>query len=249
MRVLGIDVDTTRLRQWRDWLMPDAQPYLVPAGSAAGFGRTDEPNRLTPELRDTFELYDLSGRAVVWLTRRQARELPPAVRGAQPAAHRWPSRDESRTSARIVRYIEFGRRVSRHRNVSEATWRAAAGTLPNARALAGRFPAHSGPNCFGAVMAAAGVDGAERLWMQREPFESWLAERTARGGRDHELGTVLVWRSPDGLVQHAAVTLGDGWALHKPSQGWMSPTKVLRVEDVKLSSRAVGRHLHRHHIR
>lgn len=27
----------------------------------------------------------------------------------------------------------------------------------------------------------------------------------------------MVWRDRDGSVQHAAVTLDDGWALHKPS--------------------------------
>ncbi|BCJ32633.1 hypothetical protein Athai_01360 [Actinocatenispora thailandica] len=248
MRVLGIDVDADLRHRWRGWLMPDAQPYLVPPEVAATLGLADEPARLTPELRDSFELYQPAGAAVAWLTRREARLLPPAVRAGQPAAHRWPSRDEDRTEARVVRYVEFGRRASRHRDVAAATWRAAGAVLPGARALAGRFPAHSGPNCFGAVLAAAGVAGAERIWMQREPFEAWLADRTRPGGSDDDLGTVLVWRSQDGLVQHAAVTLGDGWALHKPSQGWMSPTKVLRVRDVKLSSRTPGRHLHRHRL-
>jgi hypothetical protein len=249
MRVLGIDVDADLMHRWRGWLMPAAQPYLVPTGLAAELGLADEPDRLTPELRDTFELYDPAGSAVAWLTGRQARELPAAVRTAQPAAHRWPSRDETRTVARVVRYVELGRRASRHRDVDPRTWRAAAGLLPRARELTGRFPAGSGPNCFGAVLAASGVDGAELVWMQREPFEAWLAASTRPGGRDDEPGTVLVWRSGDGLVQHAAVTLGDGWALHKPSQGWMSPTKVLRVRDVKLSSRAPGRHLRRHRMR
>lgn len=121
--------------------------------------------------------------------------------------------------------------------------------LPGARALAGRFPAGSGPNCFGTVMAAAGVAGAESVWMQREPFETWLAGTTRAGGRDGDVGTVLVWRSPDGLVQHAAVTLGDGWALHKASQGWMSPTTVLTVADAVRSARSAGRRLHRHTLR
>lgn len=71
---------------------------------------------------------------------------------------------------------------------------------------------------------------------------------TRPGGRDDVAGTVLVWRSPDGLVQHAAVTLGGGWALHKPSQGWMSPTKVLTVDECKASSRAVARRLERRTI-
>ncbi|WP_221632412.1 hypothetical protein [Oryzihumus leptocrescens] len=94
-------------------------------------------------------------------------------------------------------------------------------------------------------MAASGVSDAATQWMQREPFEEWLAARTRPGGRDDRPGTVLVWRSAEGLVQHAAVTLGDGWALHKPSQGWMSPVKVLTVAEVLLSARCPGRRLTR----
>jgi cell wall-associated NlpC family hydrolase len=58
-------------------------------------------------------------------------------------------------------------------------------------------------------------------------------------------GTVLVWRSASGAVQHAAVTLGAGWALHKPSQGWMSPVKVLEVRDLLRSARGPDRRLGR----
>jgi hypothetical protein len=36
--------------------------------------------------------------------------------------------------------------------------------------------------------------------------------------------------------------------VHKPSQGWMSPTKVLAVRDVKLSARTRGRHLGRRRL-
>ncbi len=249
VRVLGIDVDDELLDRWRAWLMPERQPYAVPHEVASGLGLEDRPDLLTPELRDTFELYGLDGgQALVWLTRAQSRRLPSAVRRAQPAAHRRPSRDGALTVRRIVRYVESGRRPSRHREVDASTWRGLRDLLPEAAALAGTFPDRSGPNCFGTVMAAAGVAGAERTWMQREPFEAWLAERTVPGGRDDETGCVLLWRGRDGLVQHAAVTLGDGWALHKPSQGWMSPTKVLHVRDAKLSARAANRHLHRRRL-
>src|SRR4029450_3865487 len=47
---------------------------------------------------------------------------------------------------------------------------------------------------------------------------------------------------------HAAVTLGDGWALHKPSQGWMTPRKVLLVRDVKRRARQAGALLSRRTI-
>lgn len=248
MLVLGIEVTDALLARWRDWLMPERRPYALAPDLARELGLEERIGPLPPEARDTFELYGLGEDVVVWLTAQEARSLPQEVRAAQPAAHRRPSRDEAATVRRIVAYIEDGRRPSRHREVGEATWRAIEGPLPRARALAGTFPDGSGPNCFGTVMAASGVGGAEKEWMQREPFESWLAERTVPGGRDEDAGTVLVWRSGDGLVQHAAVTLGDGWALHKPSQGWMSPVKVLGVRDVKLSSRAPGRFLKRRRL-
>jgi hypothetical protein len=125
--------------------------------------------------------------------------------------------------------------------VPNRVWRGATRTMPDARRLAGTFATKSGPNCFGTVMASTGVANADRVWMLREPFEQWLSEKTRPGGDDCEPGTVMVWRSPDGLVQHAGITLGEGWVLHKPSQGWMSPNKVLTTQECKASSREVGR--------
>ncbi|MGN6301551.1 MAG: hypothetical protein ACTHN8_10730 [Angustibacter sp.] len=194
--------------------------------------------------------------------RRVGRELVPSVRGhrnlvgaagdvarRQGDGHRfvwWPSLLAGHEEEVLRAYVEEGRRPSRHDEVSEQTWRRARPLLPGARELGGTFATASGPNCFGTVMGAAGVDGAATEWMQREPFEQWLADATRPGGADDRPGTVLVWRSPDGLVQHAAVALGDGWVLHKPSQGWMSPVKVLTAEEAKRSARAAGRRLHRH---
>jgi hypothetical protein len=37
--------------------------------------------------------------------------------------------------------------------------------------------------------------------------------------------------------------------LHKPSQGWTSPTKVLTVRDAILSARYPGHHLQRQTLR
>jgi hypothetical protein len=45
-------------------------------------------------------------------------------------------------------------------------------------------------------------------------------------------GTALVWRDGHGNDTHAAVTLGSGWALHKPGQEWLSPHQVLTVRDL-----------------
>lgn len=199
--------------------------------------------------------------ALVRAQRSHDRELVPSVRAwvdvvgdearEQADGHRfvwWPSLLDGREEQVLQDYIEDGRLDSRHDQVPEDVWDVAARRLPAARRHAGTFPPGSGPNCFGTVMAAAGVVGADTVWMLREPFERWLADKTRPGGDDDEPGTVLVWCSPDGLVQHAAVTLGADWVLHKPSQGWMSPTKVLTTAECKASSRGPGRRLQRHTI-
>lgn len=209
---------------------------------------TDQRDRLSSEVRDTFCLYDLESVVVVWLSREATRGLSAMVRRTQPAPHRWRGSIAGDGFEAVVRYVEQGRRPSRHAAVARSTWDTLGGVLPNAGRLAGTFPTRSGPNCFGPVMAACGIEGAEDIWMLREPFEDWLAGNAAPGGADDQPGTVLVWRSVDMAVQHAAVTLGDGWALHKPSQGWMSPTKILTVQDVKYSARARGHRLHRYRI-
>lgn len=225
--------------------MPMAQPFLVPPELADAAGLVPDRERLTFELTDSFLLYDLDDRAVCWCTRAESSRLPTEVRRDQPGAHRWPSPDRDRDHARVARFVESEHRPSRHAEVAEATWQVAARVLPGARDLAGAFPRASGPNCFGTVLGAAGVARAAGTWIQREPFEEWLASATRPGGRDDQAGTVLVWRDSKSMVQHAAVTLGDGWALQKQSQGWMSPRSVLTVRDAILSARVSGHHLHR----
>lgn len=243
VEVLGIVVSRELVMRWREWLMPAEQPYLVPRPVADALNLIDDPDRLSFEVKDSFWLYDLGGQSLCWLDRSSSRRLAAEVRRGQPAPHRWARTDPDRDVERLARFVEDGRRPSRHLEVSPETWHEAAEVLPGAWRSAGTFPAGSGPNCFAAVMAAAGVDGVANTWMQRQPFEDWLASRTRPGGRDEDPGTVLIWRNAEGAVDHAAVTLGRGWALHKPSQGWMSPTKVLSVRDTKLSSRMRGRHL------
>lgn len=249
MDVLGIEVDLVDLVRWRDWLMPETQPFLIDKDAARAHALAEQPNRLTMELRDSFEIYGEQPDAICWLERHQAAALPKEVRRHQPTTHHWPSKNVDADIPRLVQYLEQGRRRSRHEEVSEESWQRAAQVLPGARRIGGRFPGRSGPNCFGAVMAAAGVPHADEVWMLRQPFEEWLAAGARRGGRDEDTGTVLVWRSSDdGLVQHAAVTLGGGLALHKPSQGWQSPTKILHTDEVKLSARSRGRRLQRYTI-
>ncbi|ATG56070.1 hypothetical protein CFK41_15750 [Brachybacterium ginsengisoli] len=54
---------------------------------------------------------------------------------------------------------------------------------------------------------------------------------------------------PHGAVAHAAITLGDGWALSKPSQSWSSPRLVWSVRDTILGWRLPGTRLSRHSVR
>src|ERR1043165_6173229 len=117
--------------------MPDRQPYALAPEQARELGLEERIGPLSPEARDTFELYGLGEDVVVWLTAAEARSLPNEVRAAQPGAHRRPSRDEAATLRRIAAYIEDGRRPSRHEEVADETWRALDGLLPRARELAG----------------------------------------------------------------------------------------------------------------
>ncbi|GAA1876412.1 hypothetical protein [Lapillicoccus jejuensis] len=167
---------------------------------------------------------------------------------ADSAARRfvwWPSTLQTCGDEPLLDFVREEAGRSDHGRVLATTWARAEAVLPRARRLAGTFADASGPNCFGTVMAAAGVPGASETQVVREPFESWLADRTRPGRDDDRPGTVLVWRDQQGAVQHAAVTLGDGWALHKPSQGWMTARVVLPVREVIRATRQPGHRLSR----
>ena len=276
MDVLNIKVSPALLRNWVDWLAPDLQPFYCTAKQLRAWKLTQDDREPDREQRDTFQTYAVDGRLKpVWLDEATFMSLPKATRAglvraqvtaereSVPTVRRWRGvvgdvvRDQAdghcfvwwksllrgpNAAAVLPHIISEGLGPSRHDEVTN--WPTA--LLPRARRLAGSFPDGSGPNCFGTVMAATGVPGAAEEWMQREPFEQWLADKTTRGGRDAVPGTVLVWRSDDGRVQHAAVTLGDGWAFHKPSQSWSTPRQVRTVAEVRRWSRTPGWHLERH---
>ena len=218
-RVIGLN------RSEFDALPPDLRAALVRHQVASG-------RRLVPSLRSV---------PATWL----------ASLGQDGDGHRfvwWRDTLELYGDDPVLQFVADDLLPSRHEQVRESTWERARVVLPVARDLAGTFADGGGPNCFGTVMAAAGVTDAADTWMLREPFEAWLAGATQPGGDDAQPGTVMVWRDRRGSVQHAAVTLGDGWALHKPSQGWMTPRKVLSVQEVKRRARQVGHRLSRRTI-
>lgn len=129
------------------------------------------------------------------------------------------------------------------------------GPLPGAATLAGTYAEGSGPNCFAAVMAAAGEPVAQE-WVQLDQFRTWLEASTDPlpqaappvAETDRRPGCVLVWHE-DGELAHAAVTIGGGWALHKQSQSWSSPFAVWPVEEVVRSWLVTGTRLSRHLLR
>lgn len=267
MRVLGIDVPPSGLARWRAWVAPEVQPFLVdPALAAAVPGL---PARELPlELADTYRLWGADpSLATVWLDEPTFMGLPRSTRAAlvraqvgprrghvptvkawgvgheQADGHRfvwWPS---TVTDAAVIDHVVDGQPDSCHRAADFSS-----PLVPRARELAGRFPDCSGPNCFGAVLAACGVAGAEEAQVVREPFEDWLAAVTRPGGRDDDAGTVLVWRTSEGLVDHAAVTLGGGFAFEKGAQTWAAPWWVQPVSVVKRLTRQRGLRLIRYRL-
>jgi hypothetical protein len=278
--VLGIDVSAGLLERWVDWLAPDEQPFFLTSKQATAWKLPVSEREPGREDRDTYRVYRIDSQAArtVWLSESAYGELPKATRaalvraqvtyrrGAVPSVRRWseivgPQVRQQADGHRFVWWksllaapervlpevVSEDLQPSRHAEVRH--WPK---HFPRVRELAGTFADGSGPNCFGTVMAACGVEGAETVWMVREPFEEWLADHTERitrrGAKDDVPGIVFVWRDAERLVQHAALTIGDGWMLHKPSQAWMAPRKVLTVADVKRLSRTAGWRLERHRV-
>lgn len=103
--------------------------------------------------------------------------------------------------------------------------------LPGVRARVGTFPTESGPNCFGAVIEAfTGEPISTRT--ERDTFTAWLEQRQPQQGDATELGTILLWHDGHNTLQHAAVSLGDGYVFHKEAQTWWSPWQVVHLSVV-----------------
>jgi hypothetical protein len=98
-------------------------------------------------------------------------------------------------------------------------------------------------------MAAAGVPHSEDDCVVEQRFLDWVESASQPGGRDDDPGTLLVWRATGGTPVHAAVTIGDGWALEKASGEWWTPRAIRSVRDVIRASRVPGQHLGRHQLR
>lgn len=267
LTVLGVEVDEERLRRWTTYYAPGRQPFRLRGLDAPVRHALEDASlpggveQVSPEHRDTFFLY--GGGPWVWLSEDELAGLDGAVRTALLAERRervrpkpvpaWPS-DPLLVPA-MVRWVETGSRPSLHLLARDELAAASHGPLPGAATLAGTYAEGSGPNCFAAVMAAAGEPVAQE-WVQLDQFRTWLEASTDPlpqaappvAETDRRPGCVLVWHE-DGELAHAAVTIGGGWALHKQSQSWSSPFAVWPVEEVVRSWLVTGTRLSRHLLR
>ena len=278
IEVLGVDVPRSLLQSWSEWLAPDPQPFLVddpgrwevePSSGTVTpelrdtycLWRVEPGSRLLWLTEEQFTAMPKAARAA--LVREQVRRrrgvvptvrawqdlLDPALLRAQADGHRfvwWPSMLAEDSRRILERQISTNRLRSQHRDVPARTWRGCREVLPGARALAGTFPAGSSACCFSTVLEAAGADGAGSC-DSAEPFARWLDAACTPGGDGDRPGTVLVWRT-DGQLVHAAVSIGDGWGLEKPSQEWHSPRTIAPVRAIVRMSRIPGLRLERHTI-
>ncbi|WP_203567299.1 hypothetical protein [Aestuariimicrobium ganziense] len=276
MQVLGCEINQARIEGWVRRLVPARQPFVVDDDLVAGRD-VDLDQRPGMDDLDTFLLYGkrrlwwltedefsaLDAALRARLVRHQAavgrgevpsvRSAPAQVREAaraQADGHRfvwWPHLVAPVADEVVLEFVRRGWPDSLP--LERVDWARAAKRLPGAQALAGTFAERSGANCFATVMAAAGADVADE-WTQVDDFEAWLAARcrpVATARWDDQPGTVLVWREA-GHAAHAAVTVGGGLALNKPSQAWYTPRFLWPVARVVARSRFPGGRLERHRL-
>ncbi|GGJ84046.1 hypothetical protein [Deinococcus aquiradiocola] len=152
----------------------------------------------------------------------------------------WWARTPQDRWQRLQAFVEDDRLPCRRQELTDSQRQALRQHFPALEALMGTFAADSGPNCLGTVMAACGVTGVARVWMHGPPFQRWLDARTRPADDLSGHGTILVWRDADGAVQHAALSLGDGWVFHKESQAWFAPRQVADLNEVLVRWAEVG---------
>ena len=132
-------------------------------------------------------------------------------------------------------FVETDRLHCERGELTADDWQRVSKCLLSAHALAGSFLPESGGNCFGTVIAAFGAPAVAAIWVHPEPFMRWLesfvAASTLTSSIMPGLGDVLVWVDDNARIQHAAVSLGNDFVLHKEAQSWFAPRQVMRFGD------------------
>ncbi|MDO4607348.1 MAG: hypothetical protein Q4B12_08525 [Bowdeniella nasicola] len=247
--VLGIPVSPELVDKWKNFWSFPVQPFPVKGLPAELLEQLPASRDVTPsgEYRDTFYLYDAADRR--FYSQGDIASLPGNVRSEllrvqknsypEPIVPAWPG--DPFLLPKMIRWIEHGVRSSLHEIAAQSLEAASSEKLPAAKSLAGTFAERSGPNCFHTVMCAAGENPPDP-WVTQDVFTEFL-ERRAEPLKDNRAdataGVIFTW-TLHGELAHAAVTLGDGWSLVKPSQSWSSPRLVWTVPEVVASWRIKG---------
>ena len=254
LSVLGIPVCGDLIEKWKSfWCFP-VQPFPVQDLPPKLLAQLPTSRDITPsdEFRDTFYLYDandwryyaqedlasLPGYLHNELLRIQKRSYPEEIFPA------WP--DDPFLVPKMIRWIERGVRPSLHRLAAQSLEAASQRRLPAVKSLAGTFAGSSGANCFQTVMLAAGENPSDP-WVTQDVFAEFLtrrAEPISGSHADNTAGVIFTW-TLNGDLAHAAVTIGDGWCVVKPSQSWSSPRVVWTVPEVVASWRFKGTKMQR----
>jgi hypothetical protein len=260
---LNIRVPIATERAWGGHLSPGVRPFFV--GDEAAQALTGQPlwsaAELKPEhlplnLLDTLRLYSTPYTRVLWLDEPGWARLSVDERAVLDAEWarlalprlwwpgEWQALKQSGQRRELLARLTADRLPCRRAELTRAQWQQATRYAPALRRWAGSWAAHSGPNCFGAVMAACGVPGAGEVWMMVAPFVRWLEGAAGPGqpldppGADATPtvnpapGTVLLWRDGQGQPQHAALALDAGLLHQKEAQSWNAPRQVMRWPEV-----------------
>ena len=210
MRLLGIDVSDDLVARWCRLLAPARQPFFVDPDDhleaeldpeltddqrcTYTVWRIRRPRAVVwhdeasfaalprPERARLVRAQADRGRGAVPSVRRWGHLVGPAAR-EQADGHRfvwWPALLDDHPEPVLRARVEDGQLPSRHSEVDGPTWRDAADVLPGVRDIVGAFPPSSGPNCFGATLAAAGDRPPDARVLQDE-FE--VPRRALRPGR------------------------------------------------------------------
>ncbi len=143
----------------------------------------------------------------------------------------WARLGEAEKQGVLRTFIETDRLPCKRGELTHRDWQRIGKRLPEARTLAGSFLPDSGGNCFATVMAAFGAPAVAEVWMHPEPFMRWLGGFALTDSAPPELGDVLIWFGGNAHVQHAAVSLGRDFVLHKEAQSWAAPRQVMKLGD------------------
>lgn len=157
----------------------------------------------------------------------------------------WQQYSEEERKRWILKWLNLRNQNTRVAHVRVEHVEAGKGVPYNlVREYAGTLAQQSGPNCFAAAIAmAVGGEQCHTLisqWLHQGPFFRLLEAQgyskvTTMHDRDFssvEPADVLVWVTENKIARHAVYAVTRDLVFEKHAQGWESPWRVLRIQDV-----------------